>query len=82
MRVGKPEDAVLIEIITAAGVPSYILLCLRSQLYHTLWHSRTWEGASTQGTRLICLGSDKRVYILCVVNGSQLHSCCHQNNQR
>ena len=67
MRMGEAEDAVLVEIIAAAGVPSDVLLGLGTKLNHALWHRGSGESAAAQSTRIVGLCADKRIDVLCIV---------------
>ena len=67
VRMGETKDAVLVEIIAAAGIPSDVLFGLGTKLNHSLRHCRTRESAAAQGTRIVGLRAYKRIDILCVV---------------
>ena len=66
--MGEAEDAVLVEVIAAAGVPRDVLLRLRTELHHALRHRRAGESTAAQGAGVVGLRADKGIDVLRVVS--------------
>ena len=63
VRMRETIYFVFVVVVATARIPSDHLLGLRAELYHTLRHRGTWEGASAESTGFVSLRTDKRVDI-------------------
>ena len=68
--MGEAIDNVLVVVVARARVPSDHLLRLGTELHHTLRHRSPREGAAAEGTCLIGLRANERVYVLRVIVGA------------